>query len=137
MTPALSRGALVWPEPYSGDVVGLDATSGAVRFRSSVGACFFPSWASPASAGDVVYVPRYDGSLYAVSAESGAVRWQVYLGEERRVGVVAPSPGAGIGTCVWDVPSGAPLYSPPAIAEDGTVIVGSGEGFVYAIGEAR
>jgi outer membrane protein assembly factor BamB len=136
MTPALSAGALVWPEPYSGDIVGLDATDGAVRFRSSVGACFFPSWASPASAGDVVYAPRFDGSLYAVSATSGSVLWQVYLGEERRVGVVAPSKGGGIGSCVWDVPSGAPLYSPPAIADDGTVIVGSGEGFVYAIGEA-
>ena len=137
MTPALSGGALVWPEAYSGDVVGLDAASGTVRFRSAAGACFFPSWASPASARDVVYVPRFDGSLYAVGAASGAVLWQVYLGEERRVGVVAPSPGGPLPSCAWDVPSGAPLYSPPAIAEDGTVIVGSGEGFVYAIGEAR
>ena len=137
MTPALTGGALVWPEPYSGDVVGLDATTGAVRFRRTVGACFFPSWASPAAAGDVVYVPRFDGSLYAVRALDGAVLWQVYLGEERRVGVVAPGGLVVPATCEWDVPAGAPLYSPPAIAEDGTVIVGSGEGFVYAIGEAR
>jgi len=137
MTPALSNGALVWPEAYSGDVVGLDATNGTVRFRSPVGACFFPSWASPAAAGDVVYVPRFDGSLYAVRAASGSVLWQMYLGEERRVGVLAPTKGGSIASCVWDVPSGAPLYSPPAIAEDGTVIIGSGEGFVYAIGEAR
>ncbi|MEP7120538.1 MAG: PQQ-binding-like beta-propeller repeat protein [Byssovorax sp.] len=137
MTPALSGGALVWPEAYSGDVVGLDATSGTVRFRSPVGACFFPSWASPASARDVVYAPRFDGSIYAVSAASGSVLWRVYLGEERRASVVAPSGGGAIASCTWDVPSGAPLYSPPAIADDGTVIVGSGEGFVYAIGEAR
>jgi outer membrane protein assembly factor BamB len=67
----------------------------------------------------------------------GTVLWQVYLGEERRVGVVAPSNGGPLPSCAWDVPSGAPLYSPPAIAEDGTVIVGSGEGFVYAIGGGR
>lgn len=137
MTPALSGGALVWPEAYSGDVVGLDAASGKVRFRSEAGACFFPSWASPASARDVVYVPRFDGSLYAVSAVSGTVLWQVYLGEEHRVGVGAPPKGGPLPSCAWDVPSGGSLYSPPAIADDGTVIVGSGEGFVYAIGGAR
>jgi eukaryotic-like serine/threonine-protein kinase len=137
MTPALTNGVLVWPEPYSGDVVGLDAMKGTVRFRNAVGGCFFPSWAAPAAAGDVVYVPRFDGSLYAVRALDGGVLWEVYLGEERRAGVVAPGKMLLPLTCTWDVPSGAPLYSPPAIAEDGTVIVGSGEGFLYALGEAR
>ncbi len=79
----------------------------------------------------------FDGSLYAVRARDGGVLWQVYLGEERRVGVVTAAHNAALASCAWDVPSGTPLYSPPAIAEDGTVIVGSGEGFVYAIGEAR
>lgn len=137
MTPALVGGALVWPEPYSGDIVGLDAASGTVRFRSTVGACFFPSWAAPAAAGDVVYAPRFDGSLYAVRARDGGVLWQIYLGEEPRVGLVAPTKPAAAPACGWEVPSGAPLFSPPAIAADGTVIVGSGEGFVYAIGEPR
>jgi outer membrane protein assembly factor BamB len=136
MTPTLAGGVLVWPEAYSGDVVGLDVNTGTVRFRETVGACFFPSWAAPASAGEVVYAPRFDGSLYAVRARDGGVLWQIYLGEERRVGLVAKADRGSLASCTWDVPSGAPLYSPPAIADDGTVIVGSGEGFVYAIGEA-
>lgn len=137
MTPALVGEVLVWPEAYSGDVVGLDVNTGTVRFRNTVGACFFPSWAAPAAARDVVYAPRFDGSLYAVRARDGGVLWQMYLGEERRAGLVAAGKSGSPSSCAWDVPSGAPLYSPPAIAEDGTVIVGSGEGFVYAIGEAR
>lgn len=137
MTPALTSGVLVWPEPYSGDVVGLDAATGAVRFRRTIGACFFPSWAAPAAAENVVYVPRFDGSLHAVRASDGGAIWQLYLGEERRVGVVSPTLNAPQLDCAWDVPVGAPLYAPPAIAGDGTVIVGSGEGVVYAIGEAR
>lgn len=136
MTPALVSGVLVWPEPYSGDVVGLDAMTGSARFRNTVGRCFFPSWASPAAAGDVVYVPRFDGSLYAVRAGDGAELWELYLGEEKEAGPpkVLKIPGQ---SCEWEVPSGAPLYAPPAIAEDGTVLVGSGEGILYAIGEAR
>jgi outer membrane protein assembly factor BamB len=137
MTPALAGGVLVWPEPYSGDVVGLDAMTGAVRFRNTVGTCFFPSWASPAAARDVVYVPRFDGSLYAVRAGDGDLLWQIYLGEERHAGSLAPVLIRGQIGCAWEVGFGAPLYAPPAIAEDGTVLIGSGEGLLYAIGEER
>ena len=48
MTPTLTGEVLVWPEAYSGDVVGLDVNTGTVRFRDTVGACFFPSWAARA-----------------------------------------------------------------------------------------
>jgi hypothetical protein len=43
------------------------------------------------------------------------------------------------GSCEWEVPSGSPIYSPAAIADDGTIILGTGEGFVFAItdGTAR
>jgi outer membrane protein assembly factor BamB len=137
MTPALTSGVLIWPEPYSGDVVGLDSVTGMVRFRQPVGPCFFPSWAAPAAAGDVVYVPRFDGALYAVRAGSGSVLWQIYLGEERHVGSALPKAIGAQASCEWEVPVGAPLYAPPAIAANGTVLVGSGEGFLYALGEAR
>ncbi len=136
MTPALVSGVLVWPEPYSGDVVGLEAATGTVRFRNTVGPCFYPSWAAPAAASDVVYVPRFDGSLYAVRAGDGGVLWQLYLGEARRVGLVPPAKIGAQTSCEWEVPAGAPLYAPPAIAENGTVLIGSGEGILYAIGEA-
>ena len=81
----------------------------------------------------LLYLPRFDGALYALDANKGTVRWELYLGDEKIAGKPrAPSSG---NNCDWDVPSGHPLYSPVAVAEDGTVLVGSGEGLIYAIGE--
>ena len=61
--------------------------------------------------------------------------WQIYLGDSRRAGG-PPPPALNRGAyCGWHVPTGHALYSPVAIADDGTVLVGSSEGFLYAIGE--
>lgn len=136
-TPALTQQSwLVYAEPYSGDVVGIDSRDGSVLFRRTVGPCFFPHYAAPAIAGDVVYVPRFDGALYAMRTDGGGPLWQLYLGEERRVGPTLPGAIQGQGGCEWAVPSGSSLYAPPAIAEDGTLIVGSGEGVVFAIADS-
>jgi len=133
-TPALVAGLLVYSEPYSGDVVGLEALTGHVRFRRTVGACYFPQYASPAAAGDIVYVPRFDGVLYAVRSQSGMLVWRTYLGDKALTGTRAPGPPkAGSGACEWDVPSGSPLYAPVAIAPDGTVLVGNGAGTLFAL----
>jgi outer membrane protein assembly factor BamB len=135
-TPALTeQGLLVYAEPYSGDVVGVDSRDGAVRFRRTVGPCFFPQWASPAATSDLVYVPRFDGALYALQADSGKLAWQLYLGDERRTGPNLPSALRSPGACEWEVPAGSPIFSPPAIAEDGMIILGTGEGFVFGIAD--
>jgi outer membrane protein assembly factor BamB len=137
-TPALTeKGLLVYAEPYSGDIVGVDSRDGSVRFRRTVGPCFFPQWASPAATSELVYVPRYDGALYAVRADTGKLAWQVYLGEERKAGPNLPAAHRAQSSCEWEVPSGSPLFAPPAIADDGTVVIGTGEGFVFAIADER
>jgi outer membrane protein assembly factor BamB len=134
-TPALSDGTLVYAEPYSGDIVGIAASTGRMLHRHTVGPCFFPQYASPAAARDVVYVPRFGGSLYAVKARTGQLVWKIYLGDSRIAGGAPPAALQGNGSCEWDVPTGHALYSPVAIADDGTLLVGSSEGFLYAIGE--
>lgn len=132
-TPALTNdGTLVFGEPYSGDVAAVNSRDGLVRYRRTLGPCFFPQWASPAATADLVYLPRFDGALYAIRPDTGRPLWQLYLGDSTRVSASLPS-GHRSGGCAWDVPSGSPLYSPPAIAADGTIIVGTGEGFVFAI----
>ncbi|MCB9583665.1 MAG: PQQ-binding-like beta-propeller repeat protein [Polyangiaceae bacterium] len=129
-TPALVAGMLVYAEPYSGDIVGITVSTGRMVYRHTVGPCYFPQWSSPAAAGDVVYVPRFGGSVYAVRAASGKKLWDLYLGDKKSAGRAQRAAGSG---CEWDVPSGFPLYSPAAVAEDGTLFVGSGEGWLYAI----
>jgi len=135
-TPALTeQGILVYAEPYSGDVVGVDSRDGSIRFRRTVGPCFFPQWSSPAATSDLVYVPRFDGALYALQASTGKLEWQLYLGDERRIGPNLPSSHRAQQACDWEVPSGSPIFSPPAIADDGMIILGTGEGFVFGIVE--
>lgn len=131
-TPALVDDLLVYAEPYSGDVAAIEVSTGRVRYRRTVGACHFPQYASAAAAGDVVYVPRFDGVLNAVEAATGNVLWRFYLGDARNVGM-RPAPRGGRTGCSWEVGSGSPLYAPVAIAADGTVIVGNGEGTVFAL----
>ncbi len=131
-SPALADGLLLWAEPYSADVVTLDTSSGVVRYRMSLGDCLFPQYGSPAIAGDVAYVPRQDGHLYALDVRTGAPRWTMNLGESSKAGPV-PDRSSGGGSCSWQAPSGSPLYAPPAIGDDGTIFVGSGEGVLYAI----
>ncbi len=131
--PALIDGTLVYAEPYSGDIVGIDAKTGNVRYRKEVGPCFFPQWASPAAADKIVYVPRYDGAVYAVAPQSGDLSWKLYLGSLSGVGKYLPAALANQKGCAWSVPTGSPLYAPAAIADDGTLLVGSGEGRLFAI----
>ena len=132
-TPALVAGTLVWGEPYSGDVVGFNAGSGRMAYRKKIGPCFFPQWSSPATAGDLVYLPRFDGSVYAVRATSGKVEWQMYLGDSQQAGGARPPMPASQYGCDWDVPVGSPIYAPAAVAEDGRLLVGTGEGVLYMI----
>ncbi|MCC6902886.1 MAG: PQQ-binding-like beta-propeller repeat protein [Polyangiaceae bacterium] len=130
-TPVLVQDRLVYGEPYSGDVAGLDAKTGRTRYRDTIGGCFFPQWSSPGAAGDLVYLPRYDGSVYALRATSGKVEWEIFLGDSKRAGRDQPAKSK---TCGWENPDGA-IYAPAAIAEDGTLLVGTAEGVLYAIGK--
>lgn len=133
-TPALVAGTLVWAEPYSGDVVGLTATTGRMAWRETVGDCYFPAWASAAVAGDLAYVPRLDGTLQAMRASSGKLEWKMYLGESAKAGVVPATPPPAKQNCGWDVQGGNAIHAPAALGEDGRLFVGTDEGVLFAIG---
>ena len=132
-TPVLAGVALIYAEPYSGDIAALSAATGRMIYRKTLGACFFPAWASPAAAGDVVYVPRFDSVVHAIRASDGSRVWQLYLGDSRKAGGTVPPEISAMQGCEWDVPVGSAAYSPAAIAGDGTLLVGTHEGFLYAI----
>ncbi len=131
-TPALVGDMLVYGEPYSGDVVGISAKDGQMVHRKKVGRCTYPQWSSPAAARDLVYVPRFAGSVYAIEPITGVLRWELYLGDSARLG--APSRDIAA-LCDWKAPAYA-LYSPAALAPDGTLLVGSAEGLLYAVVDA-
>lgn len=135
-SPVSTQDALYWAEPYSRDVASVELTSGKLRFRSAMGACTFPQWASPAASSDLIYVPRMDGTLWAISPGYGLVDWQLYLGDEARAGLEYPDDlkaRAKSEVCDWDLPGVSGLYASPALGPDGSIYQGTGDGFLYKV----
>ncbi len=136
-SPAVWRSLLIWGEPYSNRVIAADMDNGEVVWSSPTGPCLFPHWPSPAVVRDQVLMPRHGGGLWALSAEDGTVQWSIYLGDQTRVGTEFPRSISTSRRCEWDPPVGRPIFSSPAVASDGTIVVGTGEGILYAIEEAE
>lgn len=87
-----TAGNKVFASTGYGELVALDAASGAVLWRQRVDA---PISGAPATDGAVVYVSGRDGSAWAVDAADGKVIWQVAgtPGTAAYVGTAAPSVG--------------------------------------------
>jgi outer membrane protein assembly factor BamB len=70
--------------PLTGELVALDAASGAVRWKHE-----FPSAAfgATSSVNDVVFTTTYEGSVYAFDASSGRILWQETLPAGTNTGV--------------------------------------------------
>jgi outer membrane protein assembly factor BamB len=75
-----------------GEVVALDAASGAVLWRQRVDA---PVSGAPATDGEAVYVSGRDGSAWAINAGDGKVIWQAVgtPGTASYIGTAAPTVG--------------------------------------------
>ncbi len=85
-------GGRVFATTGYGELVALDAASGAILWRQRVDA---PISGAPATDGQAVYVSGRDGSAWAVDAADGKVIWQVVgtPGKAAYVGTAAPSIG--------------------------------------------
>jgi outer membrane protein assembly factor BamB len=138
-SPAVAHGRLLYAEPYSGDLVAIDTSSGAVTERAQVGECMFPHWASPVIARDVVYVPRFDGALVAADVKTLQRRWALYLGDPEHTTRKVSMKSHSRWGCEWQPKDKRSLYASPALGADGTLYVGNGHDTLYAIenGEQR
>lgn len=87
-----TAGGRVFATTGYGELVALDAASGAVVWRQRVDA---PMSGAPATDGEAVYVSGRDGSAWAVSAADGKVIWQVVgtPGKAAYIGTAAPTVG--------------------------------------------
>ncbi len=101
------------------------------------------------AATDRIFAGGGNGLLYALSANGGSVQWSSDFGsplggQVRILGstLYAPVFGGSIramdtssGSQLWQLNLPAQVFSSPAVAPDGTVIVGCKDDFVYAIKE--
>jgi outer membrane protein assembly factor BamB len=116
-SPAIANG-VVYVGSGDGALYALDLATGARRWRYDAGS---PVSSSPAVGGALVYAEARDGSIFAVDAASGARRWRVTTGKE------LPLP--------WGHESGDHFLSSPAFV-DGMIVVGAGDGGIYALDAA-
>ncbi len=129
--PAISPGGeFLYIGADDGKCYALDALTGAVvwtytvstgsdkRIRSSVAV----DWSGPL--GPTVYFHCFNGRLYALNATTGALRWAALTDNG-----VPPDNG--------EHPASEAFTSSPVVGADGTVYVGSTDGYVYAFNAAN
>lgn len=128
---AVSGDLAFWAEAYSDRLVAASVTSGEVQWSAQSGPCFFRQWSSPIVVGDVVLVGRMDGVLHAHDVVSGDAIWDYSLANHTDLG----SQDRVWRDQCWHEPENAfPILATPAVSESGVVVVGTEEGYLYAVG---
>ncbi len=109
-------------------LAAVDAGNGTVKWVAELGVECAQQVSSPVVAGDLVYLARMEGSLHAVDAASREEVWDLALTipGERSLGSDCALDGA--------FAPGAAIQATPAVAADGTIIVGTMSGILYAVG---
>jgi outer membrane protein assembly factor BamB len=141
-SPAFAGDYIVFGEGYSDSLVVIDHATGDTLFSIPVGPFCYPHWPSPiinttADGEAVVYLPRHDGGLYAVELTTREIVWQIYLGDvdgDGRSGAFPPEHNES-DFCQWGPENGNSILGSPAIAPDGTIVIGTGEGYMVAVGD--
>jgi len=118
----ITRGAIVSYDILTGEEVEVIPLPDCRRrqFASLVG--------TPA----VGYFARHDGVLYGFSLQPFRVIWRIHLGMHALAGTTTTHVHV-TGGCSELPTDGTALFSTPAIGPDGTLYVGSGDGWLYAI----
>jgi outer membrane protein assembly factor BamB len=131
---AVAGDVVLFGEALSDSLVALDLQTGQTRWSAKAGSYCIPHWPSPAITGGQAILPRDDGGVYAIDLTSREVVWSLYLGNETsQPGGTFPA-AFDDGFCEEDE-SGYGILSSPAVTEDGVIIVGTLEGFIYAISD--
>jgi len=132
--PVVSTPAVVDDTAYVGSndhyFYALAVATGAVRWKFKTGSRVT---SSPAVADGKVYFGSYDGYVYALDSRSGALRWKFQTAGEHRFAAKhlhGATPDAEVMPDPFDF-----FLSSPAVMR-GTVYVGGGDGYVYALDAA-
>ncbi|KPQ14602.1 MAG: PQQ-like domain [Rhodobacteraceae bacterium HLUCCO18] len=98
---ALSGDTLYATTGY-GELVALDAASGAVRWRQRLGAGI----GAPTVSGNTVYVVSRDNSAWAISTDVGRIRWELPSAPARALLLGGAAPAVSDGTVVFPFGTG-------------------------------
>lgn len=124
-SPAVIGDELVFAHPTFAGVVGVDTEDGTASWAIAGGALCHAHWPSPAGSGITIVVPQHDGGLYAFDIAAGELAWSLYLGAAAIDGAFPVT----INQCLDETS----IQASPAISPDGSIIVGTAEGFLVRI----
>ena len=139
--PWLMNGRLYYPQISSRYIVAYDFASGEPLDTIELPDCRSRQFSAIVGTPSRGYLARHDGTLYAFTPPTAELNWSLYLGMNAYVGQ-SYNTGSYYGAYGYDYDycSAAPydstaLFATPAIDENGVVYVGSGEGWIYAVGD--
>jgi outer membrane protein assembly factor BamB len=137
-SPAAVAGLIVYGQTYSSHLVAVDPERGQTLWSAELtttpdepGVHCSQHWPSPAIVGDLVILPRQDGGVYAVSLATQSVVWSIYLGTSVAGGTFPETFGEGF--CDPLPEDASAIQASPAIAPDGTIVIGTLDGRLIAI----
>jgi hypothetical protein len=133
--PLIIGDRLLWTPNNADTVVAYDLVTGDREEAASFPDCRNRQFGSMVGTTDMAYYPRHDGVLYGISPEPLSLEWSLSLGLHGAVGSRTDTHFPVQGSCSSEPDDGSALFSTPAIGEDGRVYVGSGDGWLYAIGD--
>ncbi len=124
---AIINNFIYYGEPYSNELRVLNLKDGKTINSFGMGENTHPHWSSPVIANNMLYLGRFDGSFNAFDIKSNKVVWQLFLGDHKNTNKPKYK------HTNWWQPENGSIYSTPSIDVDGTIYVGNGEGWLFAI----
>ena len=128
-SPAVAGDLLVFGDPTFAGLAAVGIEDGKAKWSIGAGKHCVDQWPSPALAGERIVLPQADGGVYAFDHIEEVLEWSVFLG-------VRPGDGAfpigfeGMHCSILD-----PIQASPAVAPDGSIVVGTLEGDLVRIAE--
>lgn len=119
---------IYYGDAYSNELCVISLKSGKTINRHKMGNPTFPHWSSPVIANNMLYLGRFDGSFNAFDIKNNELVWQLFIGDHKNT-----NKPKNKHTDWWNSENGS-IYATPSIDADGTIYIGSGEGWIYAIG---
>ncbi len=136
---SLRSSVAIWKEyafygtTRSNALLSIQLKDGLANYFTAWGEVTDPHYPSPVIAKNTLYLGRHDGGLNAIDLESQRIKWQLFLGNHQKIKMRPISfnlPNSFASRHGYPIPS---IYATPSIDKDGTLYVGSGDGWLYAI----
>lgn len=130
--PWVNNGRVYWTPINNGALVAWDLLTGERIEQVSFPDCRSRAFGSIVGTPEMGYYARHDGMLYGFTPEPLALTWSVSIGLHAAVNRSSTHMPVQ-GPCNAEPKDGTALFATPSIGADGTLYVGTGDGWLYAV----